>query len=86
MLLPVASKRGMIYRSARILGTAFSQVLVVYHVLDVYLSQVYACGNLGAPCPQTLNVNRPSQRYINLGCLLILPLTVFAIDRAYPNT
>ena len=76
-------KRGLIYRSARV---AFSLALIVYHVLEVDLWQVYACSDVGAPCPQTLDVSRPSQRCINLGCLLMLPLTVFTIDRAYPNT
>ena len=46
----------------------------------------YAFGDVGALVLETLNVSRPSQRCINLGCLSILPLTVFNIDKAYPNT
>ena len=52
--------------------------------LELDLWQVYPCGDVGAPCTKTLDVSRPrpSQR----GCLLVLPFSVFTIDRAYPNT
>ena len=76
-------KHGLIYRWARVLRTALSLALVVYHVLVVDLWQVNACGDVVPPCPQTLNVSSSSQKYINLmGCLLMLPPTVFIIGRA----
>ena len=56
--------------------------------LELDLWQVYAYGDVSASCTQTLNVSRlgPRPRHSQRGCFLMLPLSVFTIDRAYPNT